>query len=54
MPLVLYFKQPNISLIVKGELDSKRKKALTQTLGQLLEFESIEGNHRIHLYQHHD
>jgi len=40
MPLVLYFKQPNISLIVKGELDSKRKKAL-------LEFESIEGNHRI-------
>jgi len=47
MPLVLYFKQPNISLIVKGELDPKRKKAISQALGQMLEFDSIEGNHKI-------
>jgi len=47
MPLIIYFREPNISLIVKGKLDSKRKKALTQALGQMLEFESIEGSHRI-------
>jgi len=47
MPLVIYFREPNISLIVKGELDSKRKKAISGALGQTLEFDSIEGNHKI-------
>jgi len=47
MPLVIYFREPNISLIVKGELDSKRKKTISQALGQTLEFDSIEGNHKI-------
>ena len=47
MPLVIYFREPNISLIVKGELDSKRKKNFIQTLGEMLEFDSIEGNHKI-------
>jgi len=47
MPLVIYFREPNISLIVKGELDAKRKKAISQALGQTLEFDSIEDNHKI-------
>ena len=47
MPLVIYFREPNISLIVKGELDAKRKKTFIQALGEVLEFDSIEGNHKI-------
>ena len=47
MPLVIYFREPNISLIVKGELDAKRKKTFIQALGEVLEFDSIEGDHKI-------
>ena len=47
MPLVIYFREPNISLIVKGELDAKRKKTFIQALGEVLEFDSIEGSHKI-------
>ena len=47
MPLVIYFREPNISLIVKGELDKKRRKSFIKTLGGMLEFDSIEGDHKI-------
>ena len=47
MPLVIYFREPNISLIVKGELDAKRKKIFIQAFGEVLEFESIEGSYKI-------
>jgi len=47
MPLVIYFKRPEISLIVKGDLNERRKKAIAQAFGKALEFDSIEGNHKI-------
>ncbi len=47
MPLIIYFRQPNVSIVVDGTLDASTVKRLKSQLGNFLEFKSVEGSNRI-------